>query len=271
MAYTETEDDMGRQVKPLVANESEDGSGTWHVPVCDTSGYLKVAMQSVLDDVGVPFGTDSPAKIQWQTDDANANVLAIIFPEGSDPDVPVLVIGDATAEKDLGFFDGVTQPRIAVIDDDGDSWGGMGHTADDIFGFFTKNSIIRELDSSGVGVRNAADNAYNRIAASYIRVSDRISYDLVTNGRIDTRSTNTAKIDFYSYDTDAALVLIGTIQGAAEPWWGIGKDADVVKATYDDKLGFFSTTPISKPTLAADDVANVITELVNLGLINAAV
>jgi hypothetical protein len=44
MAYTETEDTQGRQVKVLVANESEDGTGTWHALVVDSNGYLQVVV-----------------------------------------------------------------------------------------------------------------------------------------------------------------------------------------------------------------------------------
>ncbi|KKL90376.1 hypothetical protein LCGC14_1905350 [marine sediment metagenome] len=44
MAYTELEDDKGRQVKVLVANESEDGSGTWHSIVVDSNGYVQIVV-----------------------------------------------------------------------------------------------------------------------------------------------------------------------------------------------------------------------------------
>ena len=44
MAYIKTEDTYGRQVKVLVANESEDGSGTWHVIVVDSNGYVQVVI-----------------------------------------------------------------------------------------------------------------------------------------------------------------------------------------------------------------------------------
>jgi len=43
MAYTRTEDELGRQVKPVVVNESEAGTGTWHVLTCNSSGALNVA------------------------------------------------------------------------------------------------------------------------------------------------------------------------------------------------------------------------------------
>jgi len=41
MAYIKTEEEYGRQVKVLVANESEDGSGTWHTVIVDTNGYVQ--------------------------------------------------------------------------------------------------------------------------------------------------------------------------------------------------------------------------------------
>ena len=44
MAYTELEDNKGRLVQPLVANESEDGSGTWHTLVTDSNGYIKIVV-----------------------------------------------------------------------------------------------------------------------------------------------------------------------------------------------------------------------------------
>ena len=44
MAYIKTEDDKSRQVEVLVANESADGSGTWHVVVVDSNGYVQVVV-----------------------------------------------------------------------------------------------------------------------------------------------------------------------------------------------------------------------------------
>lgn len=44
MAYTELEDNYSRLVTPLVANESEDGSGTWHAIVVDSNGYIQIVV-----------------------------------------------------------------------------------------------------------------------------------------------------------------------------------------------------------------------------------
>jgi len=43
MAYVKPED-TGKIVHPLVANESEDGTGTWHVIVTDTNGYVQIVV-----------------------------------------------------------------------------------------------------------------------------------------------------------------------------------------------------------------------------------
>lgn len=104
-----------------------------------TVGYMTVVYREIeysrpfdgaADNEKVLFG--GVAAMQWQTDDANANVLAIILPEGGGTDVPVFVIGDTTAEKDLTWFNGVTEPRFAVVDDDGDSYIYIGHSGDDV-------------------------------------------------------------------------------------------------------------------------------------------
>ena len=48
MAYTKTEDEKGRQVKPIVLNEAEDGSGIWHIPLVDSSGNLKTSFNKTI-------------------------------------------------------------------------------------------------------------------------------------------------------------------------------------------------------------------------------
>lgn len=42
MAEDNTEDDKGRQIQPALSNESEDGTGTAHMLVTDSNGYLMV-------------------------------------------------------------------------------------------------------------------------------------------------------------------------------------------------------------------------------------
>ena len=105
MAYVKLEDEKGRITHVPVLNESEDGSGTWHVPVCDTSGYLKVSLQSVLDDVLWKLGTDGDIVLLNRStilaaDTALAGVLI------GTPDTPALaanslIISNVTEDGDI--------------------------------------------------------------------------------------------------------------------------------------------------------------------------
>jgi len=42
MAEDDLFDSEGRVITPVVGNESQDGSGTWHALVTDSDGYLKI-------------------------------------------------------------------------------------------------------------------------------------------------------------------------------------------------------------------------------------
>ncbi len=70
-----------------------------------------------LDDIALMMGDGGTVSIIYETADANANELILALPEGGATDVPVLVIGDTTINNvDLGIFDGITQPSVAIMD-----------------------------------------------------------------------------------------------------------------------------------------------------------
>jgi len=72
------------------------------------------------DDKVTSFGADQDANLIWETADANANHLNAVLPEGTATNVPVFVIGDATINNaDLGMFNGLTDPSLAIISNDG--------------------------------------------------------------------------------------------------------------------------------------------------------
>ena len=103
-----------------------------------TDGSFKAQIISALteltvgDDKWLTVGTSSDAAFMWETVDENANELIVYLPEGGGTNVPVCVFGDASIwNVDLGWFDGITEPRFVVVDDDADSWQGFGFTADD--------------------------------------------------------------------------------------------------------------------------------------------
>ena len=117
------------------------------------------------DDVIFGIGTGSPAAFLWETADANANAFLLRLPTGGATDVPVFIIGDASAENvDLGMFNGFTQPLVATLDSDQDSYVGFHYSGDDV-GIITmrlgsggtiRNHVIPDVASSTIAVLGAA-------------------------------------------------------------------------------------------------------------------
>lgn len=99
------------------------------VPVSALAGTLAVhssgdattavSPSTFIDDVALQFGTGGTVECRYETADANANALVCTPPEGGSTDVPVFVWGDASAENvDIGLFNGITAPTLAVLSDD---------------------------------------------------------------------------------------------------------------------------------------------------------
>src|SRR3990167_4349046 len=84
-----------------------------------TGAASKVLSLDANGDVTMPdlgsIGFGSVGKISWDTTDANANELLIQLPAGGAVDVPVIVIGQAIEGVDLGLYNGVTEPRLAIF------------------------------------------------------------------------------------------------------------------------------------------------------------
>ncbi len=77
--------------------------------------FLKLAGGNMVDDAVLGIGTGAPASVLWETQDANANELLIDLPTGGAVDVPVIVIGQGVTGVDLGLYNGVVNPRIALF------------------------------------------------------------------------------------------------------------------------------------------------------------
>ena len=67
----------------------------------------------------------------WEDADANAEYWAFELPTGTSQHVPVLGVGVGLDGVDLGLFDGITQPTLAVIDADRDAFIALDFSADD--------------------------------------------------------------------------------------------------------------------------------------------
>ena len=72
---------------------------------------------SVIDSAYLAVGTGVDGRFKWNVADANANEMLLVLPEGDATNVPVFIITDASGDIDLSFFDGVTVPTVAILDD----------------------------------------------------------------------------------------------------------------------------------------------------------
>lgn len=72
------------------------------------TGSLAIADDGVLSLGGV-------ARVSWDTTDANANALFLQLPAGGSVDVPVLAVGQSIESVDLGLFNGLVDPNIALM------------------------------------------------------------------------------------------------------------------------------------------------------------
>jgi len=83
------------------------------------------------DDTFLSFGTNYDAKLLWETADANANELILALPNGDVTNVPVFVIGDqGILNVDLTWFNGITEPSIALVNAAENAYVRYGSTVD---------------------------------------------------------------------------------------------------------------------------------------------
>lgn len=85
-------------------------SGITHLLAETLNGNLTIA-----DDILLGIGTGNTARLSWDTTDANANALLLQMPAGGVVDVPVLAIGQSIESVDLGLFNGVVDPTVAMF------------------------------------------------------------------------------------------------------------------------------------------------------------
>lgn len=87
--------------------------------------HSRSAATKFQDDVPLLFGSgasaisaaaaDANVELQWDTTDANANALILQLPAGGSVDVPVIAIGQSIESVDLGLYNGVVDPRVAIF------------------------------------------------------------------------------------------------------------------------------------------------------------
>ena len=180
------------------------------------------------DDGAVGFGSGSPGQIVWDTSDANANMLKIEVPTGGAVDVPVVLVGIGHIGVDLGFFNGVTQPTLGIVDTDRDSYIVMDFSADDAARIRANRDIdlsIIDNSATSMTIKQGSD-AYLIIdtadSSESVSIGTGISGTAITLGHATSETTvadnlsvtgdlavdGTANLD--NTDIDGTLVVDGT-------------------------------------------------------------
>ena len=111
------------------------------------------------DDVTFAFGNGDPSVLIWETADANAHYFLLNLPAGGAVDVPVFAVGGGATTAvnvDLGLFNGITQPTLAIVDGDNDTALMLDFSADDSPRIRTNNSSNLGISSAG-GITHIVD------------------------------------------------------------------------------------------------------------------
>jgi hypothetical protein len=130
-----------------------------------SGGQARVVLVGVDDDEKFSFGDSIDASLGWDTTDANAEAFFLELPAGTSAKVPVFVIGEGTLfGVDLGLFNGITQPTLAVIDDDQDSFIALDFSADDVSRIRTNAPLTVTASSGAITIAPATNTTFSGTA-----------------------------------------------------------------------------------------------------------
>ena len=229
-------------------------------PTIGDTGAMTLANTLALnDDIRFLLGTGGPSGIQWETADANANYLQIQLPAGGAVDVPVIVIGEALDGVDLGLYNGVVNPLLALM--------GSGAVATaPIWDFRKARGTLSAPTVITTGDDLGSIRAFGYSGAGGYVEAARIEFD--STGTIAT--TRVPGLIRFSTGTDAAPTVLTTrltidsaglatfansvqINGATGNVLVVDTDAMVVDAT-NNRVGVGLTNPASAFHIAKDQV-----------------
>lgn len=173
--------------------------------------------QTFLDDVPLKFGTGGTVSLLWETADANANALLLAFPEGGAVDVPVFIVGDASAlNVDLALLDGITDPTVAILSDDQSKVLKLSHSGSTaVYNsssgghyFYTAGAFSGGVDANGL--RTSNDKSLILGTAQVAATAFQLQYDTAqtidsTLVAVDETSRTIHLIDYGDIAYDFAL------------------------------------------------------------------
>jgi len=172
----------------------------------------------VEDDVDFALGNTSAApnaKLVWDTTDANANLLKLVLPEGGATDVPVFMIGDTSIDAvDVGLFNGVTAPTVAMMSPAGTKALYMYHDESDGHIKTTSGDIVLTPATGYVGVGTAAPTVGFHIRHDSDAQARKVRADYNNTVKVDYGTTPIA--GFLGTSTSHTCAIMAANSNAAE-------------------------------------------------------
>jgi len=175
------------------------------------------------DDQYLYIGYQGRAGLGYDTEDQNANIVKLNLPTGGSVHVPGFIIGYDIAGRDLGLFNGLTQPIMGAVDADRDSYVTVTFSADD--------TPVVSIKVSGTAIRshtipNVTSDTIGLIAATQTLTNKTLTSPTINTPTIGTSVTLSDSVTIAAGTTTGLKVATGTAQ----------------------KLGFWNATPVVQPS-----------------------
>jgi len=118
---------------------------------------------------------------------------------------------------------GATVQNSGITVDDSNNVTGLGNISLGANSLKFTNHLIRQQDATQIYLRNIADTAFTILQAGGIIVGTAAGeINIASTGAIRVATTNAGYVDFKARITDGANVVIGRLQGAADPYFAFG-------------------------------------------------
>lgn len=154
----------------------------------------------------IGLGKENDGAIGYDRTDANAGVMKISLPAGAGGGVPVVAVGVNIDALDLGTsgpdFASFTQPMVATVDLDRDSYVGFHFSSDDV-------AVVRLRLANGT-VRNhtipdVASDTFAMLAATQTLSNKTLTTGTLTTPTISSGTLTSVTLNSATYDTVSAV------------------------------------------------------------------
>lgn len=115
----------------------------------------------------------------------------------------------------------------------------------------TTTLYLDELDSNTIAVRAITGDTYKYFKAARFLFTDSIRM-ATGNAIFASGSGDDDYMSFNAKDNDVGDREVARMSGADDPWFGLGNNANALKATRAGLVGFFGATPVAQQVHVAD-------------------